>query len=327
MNIVNYEFNYGFAKSVPNVKNGQNVYVSALFGSEIWKTEIINLSLHKLCIKLRTNFVQKPKNLVQKNCVKTKTKNMYNYAVIDREMVVRADAQPLTSDDLLALRAYAEAEGKACLDLFEESANDIRVLALNSRDLLPEGYELQTIRQHFATSDDAEILRTSRAKALAGWRALTQYCGRCGHRLEEHPTLTARQCPECGNLIFPRIEPCIITVVSRGDGKILLAKHVQRNQNIYACIAGFVEAGETVEHAVEREVMEETGLRIRNIRYYGSQSWPFPAQLMLGFTAELDGGELHLQADELAEARWFDRNDCPASPPPGSIAYRLIHQC
>lgn len=254
---------------------------------------------------------------------------MHYYSVLDREMVVRTDGQPLAESDLLAISHHHQSlhPDAAALDLFTEAANDITVLALSSRDDVPQGYSLCTIRQVFATAHEAEILRLSRAKALAGWRALTRYCGRCGHQLDEHPQLTARVCPQCGNLIFPRIEPCIITVVSRSDGKILLARHVQRNQNIYACIAGFMEAGETAEQAVAREVKEETGLRIRNIRYYGSQSWPFPAQLMLGFTAELDGGELHLQADELEDAQWFDRDNCPASPPPGSIAYRLIHQC
>lgn len=247
-------------------------------------------------------------------------------------MVVRCDGMALSGQDLDHLKKYVEAhqpEGSAPLDLFTELPLDITVLALRDQEtLLPEGFAFHPIRQAFATlQDEDEIIRLSRAKALAAWRSLTRYCGRCGHLLNEHPALTALVCPSCGNLIFPRIEPCIITVVSRSDGKILLAKHVQRNQNIYACIAGFMEAGETAEHAVAREVMEETGLRIRNIRYYGSQSWPFPAQLMLGFTAELDGGELHLQADELADAQWFDRDDCPASPPPGSIAYRLIHQC
>lgn len=254
---------------------------------------------------------------------------MYYYIVNNRQQLLRLDGQPLAEADLLGVRQYVEARqpaGAETLDLFTEALTDITVLPLRTADVLPEGYELRPIRQTFATATADEVLRLSRAKALAEWRALTRYCGRCGHRLDEHPQLTARQCPHCGNLIFPRIEPCIITVVSRDDGKILLAKHVQRNQNIYACIAGFMEAGETAEQAVAREVMEETGLRIRDIRYFGSQSWPFPAQLMLGFTARLDGGELHLQADELADAQWFDRNDCPLSPPPGSIAWRLIHE-
>lgn len=242
------------------------------------------------------------------------------YAVQNREMVIRKDGRELSFEDLLKLK------GEKDLDLFSEPATGITVLAMDTMEGLGDDYEKKSIREHFFESDEEEVIRTSRAKALVGWRYNTRFCGRCGGKLKDHETLTARVCPDCGNQIFPRIEPCIITVVSRKDGKILLAKHVQRNTNIYACIAGFIEAGETVEHAVAREVMEETGLRIKDIRYYGSQSWPFPSQLMLGFTAEYDGGEIHLQEDELADAQWFEREGCPLSPAPGSIAWRLIHQ-
>ena len=248
------------------------------------------------------------------------------YVVLDRELVVRNDGEPLCYEDLIALKEVQQAQGRDAL-FFEEPETDVCVLAFCTRESLPEAYIFKPIREVFAQGDEAEVLRLSRAKALAAWLQNSAFCPRCGARMSEHATMTARECPECKNLVFPRIEPCIITVVSRADGKILLAKHVQRNTNIYACIAGFIEAGETVEHAVAREVMEETGLKVKNIRYYGSQSWPFPSQLMLGFTAEYDGGDIHLQADELADAKWFDRNDCPASPPPGSIAYRLIHHC
>lgn len=248
------------------------------------------------------------------------------YAVFDREYVLRQDGQPLTMADLNTLEAW-QLQENVTPDLFEEEENDICVLALRTKEHLPEGYRLGIIREVFALGNEAETLRLARAKALAGWRQNSAYCPRCGALMQEHPTMTARECPACQNLVFPRIDPCVITVVSRPDGKILLAKHVQRNQNIYACIAGFIEAGETVEQAVAREVMEETGLKIKNVRYYGSQSWPFPSQLMLGYTAEYDGGDIHLQAEELSDAQWFDRDNCPASPQPGSIAYRLIHQC
>lgn len=255
-----------------------------------------------------------------------KSSDCHCYAVFDREQVLRNGGESLSFEDLLCLANWQHLKQAQC-DLFEEKENDICVIGLTSKEDLPEGYELHTIREAFATADEKEVLRLSRAKALAAWRQNSAFCPRCGAPMNDHETMTARECPSCKNLVFPRIEPCIITVVSRPDGKILLAKHVQRNTNIYACIAGFVEAGETVEHAVAREVMEETGLKVKNIRYYGSQSWPFPSQLMLGFTCEYDGGDIHLQADELADAKWFDRDDCPASPPPGSIAYRLIHQC
>ena len=109
------------------------------------------------------------------------------------------------------------------------------------------------------------------------------------------------------------------------DEKVLLARHAYRNQDIFACIAGFIESGESAEHAVAREVFEETKLKVKNIIYRGSQSWPFPNQFMLGFTAEYDSGELVLQKEEITEAGWFDVDNLPASPKPGSIAYRLIH--
>lgn len=206
-----------------------------------------------------------------------------------------------------------------------EESNGITAILLESKEGLPDGYAPVLIRSLFASqTDPTETFRLARAKALLAWRQKTRYCGRCGHALDDSQELTARVCPDCGNLIFPRIEPCIIVVVSREDGRILLAKHVQRNQNIYACIAGFMEAGETAEQAVAREILEETGLHVKDIRYFGSQSWPFPSQLMLGFTARYESGDIHLQAEELADAQWFDPNDCPASPPPGSIAWELI---
>ena len=105
----------------------------------------------------------------------------------------------------------------------------------------------------------------------------------------------------------------------------MLARHVQRNQDIYACIAGFMEAGESAEQAVKREILEETGIKVKNICYKGSQSWPFPAHLMLAFTAEYESGEIKIQPDELSDAQWFNIHDNPATPPPGSIAYKLIH--
>ncbi|MDE5561699.1 MAG: NAD(+) diphosphatase, partial [Bacteroidaceae bacterium] len=132
-------------------------------------------------------------------------------------------------------------------------------------------------------------------------------------------------CTNCGNTLFPRIEPCIIVLVSRGDD-ILLARHRQRNSQYFSCLAGFMEAGESAEQAVRREIMEETGISVRNIRYYGSQSWPFPSQLMLAFTAEYESGEIHVQESELYCAEWYPRNQCPATPPEGSLAYRLIHR-
>lgn len=244
---------------------------------------------------------------------------MNYFAFHNREMVVRANGDLLDAFDLNRLT-------EACqpTDRFTEASTGIECIGITPDTQLPEGYKWMPIRLYFAAEPE-HTWEVARAKALLEWRAKTKFCGRCGTKLNEHASLTARVCPDCGNMIFPRIEPCIIVLVHRDD-KILLARHVQRNQNIYACIAGFMEAGETAEEAVAREIREETGIEVKNIRYFGSQSWPFPSQLMLGFTAEYESGELKLQEDELSDAGWFDRDDCPASPQPGSIAYRLIHE-
>ncbi len=240
------------------------------------------------------------------------------FALKGREMVVTADGGDLTADDLMFLEKEC-----ACSDHFEESVMDIEVLAMKDMEQLPAGYGRKVIREYFFSHSEEEVLQVSRAKALLEWRAATQYCGKCGTRLTEHEKETARVCPSCGNMIYPRIEPCIIVLVHK-EGKILLANHAQRNQDIYACLAGFVEAGESIEHAVEREIWEETHLKVKNIRYFGSQSWPFPSQLMLGFTADYESGEILLQREEIADAQWFDPFHCPASPAPGSIAWLLI---
>ncbi len=243
-----------------------------------------------------------------------------------RDMVLRRDALPLTFSDLRILQERASnlhASAEPPL-LFEERESGICVLGIEGMDDFGNDYERLTLRSFFATEGEEAAMPYFRAKALAEWLGKTRFCPRCGARLQPSGNDTAMLCPECGNVIFPRIEPCVIMLVSRGD-EILLALHRNRNINFYSCLAGFIEAGESAEHAVRREVMEETGIRVRNIRYYGSQSWPFPSQLMLGFTAEYESGDIRVQEDELRAAAWFPRNECPATPPPGSLAYRLIH--
>ena len=245
---------------------------------------------------------------------------MQYFAMFSRDTILRADNSPLSADDLNTLRTSCEV-----VESVKEPSNGIFAIRLNDDTTLPDGYRKVAIRELFAELPAEDVFPLSRAKALLEWRQNTRFCSRCGTALVDDPNLTARLCPNCHQQIFPRIDPCIIMRIEK-DGKILLARHVQRNQDIYACIAGFVEAGETLEQAVAREVREETGLTVKNVRYFGSQSWPFPAQLMLGFTAEYESGDISLQEEELSDARWFDPADCPASPKPGSIAYRLIHK-
>ena len=132
-------------------------------------------------------------------------------------------------------------------------------------------------------------------------------------------------CPSCRLISYPRLSPSIIVLVTRGD-EILLARNANWPQGMYSTLAGFVEAGESIEQTLHREVFEEVGLRVKNLKYFGSQSWPFPNSLMLGFHAEYDGGDIVCQAEEIADAQWFTIDNLPQTPPKTAISGWLIHR-
>lgn len=212
-------------------------------------------------------------------------------------------------------------------DSFCEPQYAYTAALLSSKDALPENSSLIPLRNLFAAQAPLSA-KAARALGLLNWRHSSRFCSRCGAPLSDDSRETARRCTACGTVVYPRISPCIIILITRpkadGSREMLLARHVQRNQDMFTCIAGFMECGESVEECAEREVREETGLSIRNIRYFKSQSWPFPEQLMIGLTAEYAGGDITLQEDELSEARWFSADDMPNTPPPGSLAWDLI---
>lgn len=243
------------------------------------------------------------------------------YVLSGKEMLVRSDGTLPSFDDVLQLRNLSPDS-----DFFDEKDTGICAMEFESSENneLPRNFIKKPLREYFAENDEFTGSMAARARAILTWRHETQFCCKCGEKLADSLKFSARECPSCKKIHFPRIEPCIIVAVKK-DRKVLLVNHTYRNQDIYACIAGFMEAGESAENAVQREVFEETGLKIKNLKYRGSQGWPFPDQLMLGFTAEYESGELKLQKEEIADAQWFDPENCPASPKPGSIAYRLIH--
>lgn len=211
-----------------------------------------------------------------------------------------------------------------CKLVFEDTANAAVGALAGERFVAPEGKEWIQLREYFAVGEEHDAALAARMKGLAGWLESTRYCCGCGAPLVPHATESALVCTKCGRVHYPRISPCVIAVIEKGD-EMLLLRHRLRNQDIFACLAGFVETGESLEEALRREVREEAGLEIRNIRYAGSQGWPFPDQLMVGFYAEYASGELKIQEDEILEGRWFRKGEIPASPRRGSISYKLIH--
>ncbi|MBQ0050711.1 MAG: NAD(+) diphosphatase [Treponema sp.] len=208
-------------------------------------------------------------------------------------------------------------------DWFYEKDLDYSALMLEPDSPNPAGCDDIPLREFFHTADAKSASLAARAKGLLNFKASKRYCAKCGGALHDDENFTARTCVQCGKQYFPQLEPAVIILVNKGD-QLLLALHKNRNDGVYGCIAGFVEIGETIEQTVEREIMEEVGLKVKNIRYVGSQSWPFPDQLMLAFRAEYESGEIKIQEDELRDAQWFSRDSLPKIPPPGSVAHNLI---
>lgn len=169
----------------------------------------------------------------------------------------------------------------------------------------------------------AEFSLCSRAMQLLHWRQMHRFCGRCGAATVISARELCCHCPSCGGSFFPRISPCVIGLVSRGD-ELLLAAHHRHKAGRYSLLAGFIEVGESAEEAFAREVFEEVGIRIEQIRYAASQPWPYPSQLMLGFFAEYASGEIAPDANEILHAAWFHPQHLPDIPSGVSIAGKLI---
>ncbi len=187
----------------------------------------------------------------------------------------------------------------------------------------PPGMKFESLRALWTRLDETLLGVASHALQLIEWDRTHQFCGRCGTPTQRRAEERARHCPACGLTAYPRLSPVIMVRVVR-DGRILLARAPRFAPGVYSVLAGFVEAGETLEQALRREVAEEVGIRIRNPRYFASQSWPFPHSLMIAFTAEYAGGELQVDGRELLDAGWFAPDTLPGLPSPMSMAWRLI---
>ncbi len=187
----------------------------------------------------------------------------------------------------------------------------------------PEGMEFRDLRSFFFNVGEEFFGMAGRAKQIVGWHATHRFCGRCGGRTEPAPGELAKRCTGCGLMHYPRISPAAIVLVRRGD-RILLARSPGFPEGMYSVLAGFVEPGESTEETVVREVREEVGIGVKNVTYFGSQPWPFPNSLMLGFTVDYADGELTPDPGEIEDAGWYAAADLPRLPPRTSIARAMI---
>lgn len=189
----------------------------------------------------------------------------------------------------------------------------------------PDGeMEWTEIRSSWSLLDASEHRAVGKGAELVFWARSSRYCGACGKEMRRETSISLK-CPECGREVFPTVSPAVIVLVKRGE-KALLVHARQFKRPFFGLVAGFVETGETLEECVAREVKEETSLDITDIRYEGSQPWPYPMQLMIGFTARYAGGEIAFADGELTEGGFFDKDHLPPLPGNGSIARRMIEK-
>jgi NAD+ diphosphatase len=188
----------------------------------------------------------------------------------------------------------------------------------------PQGYVFKGLRTLWGRFDEETLAVAGRALQIADWARNHRFCGVCGKPMSPVPGERAMKC-ECGHSAYPRIAPAMMVLVKKGDA-ILLARNIAVPAGgRMSALAGFLEPGESVEDAVHREVHEEVGLFVKDLRYFGSQSWPFPGSLMIAFTAEYSSGQIKCDPNEIAEARWFGPGDrLPELSPPQSISRALI---
>lgn len=188
---------------------------------------------------------------------------------------------------------------------------------------LPEALHFLPLREAFLQFSPAGVHSTILASQVITWDKTFRFCGQCGQPTTELPKERAKVCNGCGLTNYPRLSPSIIVSVIR-DKSILLGRSPRFPNGMYSVLAGFVEPGETLEECVQREIREEVGIEVKNIRYFGSQNWPFPHSMMIGFTADYSAGEIRVDNEEIVEAKWFKADEVPKLPGSYSIARRMI---
>ncbi|NMG22976.1 NAD(+) diphosphatase [Brasilonema bromeliae] len=244
------------------------------------------------------------------------------FAFVGNKLLVRAEAKVSEIPNLISLteiglepvrtQFLGTLDGQPCYSA-----------ELPKDAIAPDGMVLQGLRELYGTLDEQLYALSGRAIQIVEWDRTHQYCGHCATGTTQLSHERAKRCPKCGLVNYPRLSPAIIVLVSRGE-ELLLARAPRFPPGMYSVLAGFVEPGESLEETVVREVREEVGIEVKDIRYFGSQPWPFPNSLMIGFTATYASGDIVIEPQELVDAAWFSKDNLPQIPPKLSIARKLI---
>ncbi len=245
-------------------------------------------------------------------------------AFLRKQIVLLANQQGVDAVPSLAQICQLE-DSNHTIHLLEDNLKGERwfTVQLSNQVTLSKHYCLQDLRMVAALGDADLFMAAGKARQILEWNRNHQFCGRCGGPTKPHTQDRAKECSNCSFVTYPRISPCIIALIYRGS-EILLARSPHFPAGMFSTLAGFVEVGETLEMTLHREIKEEVGLNVTNIEYFGSQPWPFPHSLMVGFFAEYASGEIVTQDDEIEEAYWWSLDNLPIIPPRGSISRHLI---
>ena len=239
-----------------------------------------------------------------------------------RDLLVFDDGARVSVPDAEAWARF-DFDAVAEHDLDARDGVRVRAVELPADAEAPAGAAFHGLRGLHLRMDAALYRAAGRAVQIVEWDRTHRFCGTCGHATEHVDGETARRCPRCGALHYPRVSPAVIVRVTRGD-RLLLGRGPSFRPGLFSVLAGFVDPGESLEETVAREIREEAGIEVADVCYWGSQPWPFPHSLMVAFTAEYAGGALRPQPGEVEELGWFGVDELPEVPPHLSIARGLI---
>jgi len=239
-----------------------------------------------------------------------------NFAFIDDGLLLR-------EDNTLPEASELPAQARAAFTFGTHGTQECRAYGWPGAQAAPTHLKAVGLRDVFSLLPAEFWGMAARARQMLRWDQASRYCGACGTATEALNGEPAKECPACKTRDYPRITPAVMALVRRGD-EILLARSPHFRPGMYSALAGFIEAGETVEDCLHREVFEESGIRIKNLRWFASQPWPFPYSLMLAFHADYASGEITPQPGEIEDAGWYKIDNLPGLPAPVSIASRLI---
>ncbi|MGO9836965.1 MAG: NAD(+) diphosphatase [Polyangiaceae bacterium] len=247
------------------------------------------------------------------------------FLIHPRGLVLRRDGDSVTlpTDEDVAAFGVNVRDGHALGSLDGDEA--VAAPVVEGVQLVPplEIVDAFSLRGYYRALGEERFRLAGMANQLVDWANNHRFCGRCATPTQRATDERAMRCPACGLLAYPRISPAVIVLVRRGK-EALLARGSRFPLPFYSTLAGFVEVGESLEQTVAREIREEVGFEVKDIRYFGSQPWPFPHSLMVGFNAEWAGGEIAIEPKEIVDAQWFRADALPTIPPRLSIARRLI---